>query len=103
MGRRFWAALIALVVLAGVVVAVLVVERHHSTGTGAGKSSAGGLGAHGARGKTTLKAKPRPVAPPDVSATLLAKRLPVPVARAVVLAGPGPDLVVVGGLTPTGT
>ena len=33
---------------------------------------------------------------------LLAKRLPVPVSRAVVLAGPGPDLVVAGGLTPTG-
>jgi hypothetical protein len=38
-----------------------------------------------------------------VSVTLMAKRLPVAVSRAVVLAGPGPDLVVAGGLTPTGT
>ena len=103
MGRRFWAALIALVVLAAVIVGVLVVERHHGTGTGAGKSATGAAGAHGTGGKTTLKAKPRPVPPPDVSATVLAKRLPVPVTRAVVLAGPGPDLVVAGGLTPTGT
>jgi hypothetical protein len=44
----------------------------------------------------------RPVPPPGVTATVLAWRLPVPVSRAVVLAGPGEDLVVAGGLTPSG-
>ncbi len=102
MGRRFWVALIALVVLAAVIVGVLVLERHHGAGPVAGRSSAGGAGAHGARGQTTVKAKPRPAPPPAVLSMLLAKRLPVPVSRAVVLAGPGPDLVVAGGLTPTG-
>jgi hypothetical protein len=33
---------------------------------------------------------------------LLVQRLPVPVSRSVVLPGPGPDLVVAGGLTPSG-
>ena len=49
---------------------------------------------------------PRPGSPrrrrPAVVATLLAWRLPVPVSRAVVLPGPGTDLVVTGGLTPSG-
>ncbi len=102
MGRRFWVALIALVVLAAVIVGVLEVQRHDRSGSATGKGQAGGAAAHRARGSRATSARKPPPPPPAVVATLLAWRLPVPVSRAVVLPGPGTDLVVTGGLTPSG-
>jgi hypothetical protein len=89
--------------LAAVIIGVLAVQRHNRGSTATDKSHGSDGGAHGARGgQTRLTTKPQPAPPPGVAAKLLAWRLPVPVSRAVVLAGPGTDLVVSGGLTPSG-
>ena len=100
LGRRFWVALVALVLLAGVIIGVLAVKGHNRSATG--KGHANGAGAGGPRSAKTTVTRKHPVPPPGVTATLLAWRLPVPVSRAVVLTGPGTDLVVAGGLTPSG-
>ncbi len=102
LGRRFWVALVALVVLAAVIVGVLAVKDHNRPGSTAGKGRGLGAGAHGARNGKAVVTRKRAVPPPGVTAALLAWRLPVPVSRAVVLTGPGTDLVVAGGLTPSG-
>lgn len=96
-------ALVVLVLLAGVIVGALAAEGNNGTGTPGGNRQANGAGSHGARGSRTTRPKTtRPVPPPGVTARLLAWRLPVPVSRTVVLAGPGTSLVVAGGLTRSG-
>ncbi len=85
--------------MVAVIVGALVAQGNNKTGTATAKRPGhGDQGGKAGLTTTTTRAPP----PPAVKVRLLAWRLPVAVSRAVVLAGPGANLIVAGGLTRSG-
>lgn len=90
-----WPALIAVLVVAAVAVELLV--------TGGGTRNGAGPKAGPTTAPTSPPTTAKPAPPPKLRTSLLGWRLPVPISQPIVLPGPGDELVVIGGLTASGT